>query len=93
MRFSKRALEEQKFLREKYPNLWVKYDEYLGNMCVPEEELKNSKKLRNELFKIIAEETCFDGKYGRYVMFRSTMPDDRGILSIPCYVVCEANEV
>lgn len=92
MGFTKRALEEQKFLKEKYPKLWMKYDEYTGNICISEEEFRDNKELRDDVFKIIAEETCFSGKYGRYVMFRSSMSDEKN-RSVPCYVVCEANEV
>lgn len=92
MSFTKRALEEQKFLRKQYPSLLKYYDDYMGNICIPDSVWQNDETIRRAVFSIIAEEVKYDSKLSRYVLYRSVMPDEKGN-PIPCFVVCLADEV
>lgn len=89
MGFTKRALEEQKFLRENYPRLWTMYDEMTGLIAIPEVNFKNSPVVRDEVFSIIAEKTADS----RYVMYREEIPREDGITYDWGYVICSADIV
>lgn len=88
MGFTDRAVEEQKFLISKYKKLWKYYDEYIGNICIPEKVYQSNQGIRWEIFSIISEKN----EHSRYVMYRDLVPDEEGTL-VPGYIVCSADFV
>lgn len=47
--FTESAKKEQKFLKENYPKLWLRYDEYSGYICINDEDYKGSNLIKQEV--------------------------------------------